>query len=492
MDESNPELNYSGISTSIADFSRSHAIAGDVHRGATSGEYGLLHFNGYYALDGVPGGFFAVDANLYVTTQPRTETLSVDLLFCLDGKNCIKIPFSGSFDYNSRRLVQKWRGYEINLEFKRPVDGRSGPTAFVTGTIAYSFFGGPISISGSTYNNPIDEYLFKGKYYSIDSPGVPVAVANIWWDPSARGLSIEYDWGRGNGNLTAVTEFVYNFNMYYFILADSNHPLSPKNSPGLIMGCASNQGLACQNVDSSVQGKSRNLRTIPVRTLEPADTTAPNAQALAEFSGYYRILSISERAFVSISSQYRCVGGKIDRHQVVIAYSLDGVNSKSYYFDRTMTFDPSTRELTTPDLKLTFRRFPQDWDSFWLSDTQGMIGGRYGFGRNSFNPVPLSAFGPARMTSTDPQSGNLSVQVKSDTSIVYVDRGGRSRTLQDFIYAPLMYIVWDENSGTFLSLGTAGVKGNACIVMSRLLYEGLEGLGLEWQGIVYALPAASD
>jgi hypothetical protein len=458
MEASKSDPAIAGIQSLLAGLGRSHTIAGAGSLGATPDAERLLAYNGYYSLDGAPGGFFAVDANIHVVNASGTITLSVNLLICLDGKTSTTIPFTGSFD--GTRLIQRVGSLEIALEFRRPASG-SCATASVSGAIIFHLAARrqvSISISGSTFNNPIPMHLFAGTYY-LPGAASKEPVASIAGGPGDW-VSIKYDWGTGSGILTQVTEFTYNCNMYYFTLVDSEHPLGP-TSPKLIMGTASGQGLACQNIDGLT---SRDLRTIPSAKPSNQPTSAPGAQDLASFSGYYALNSIASGAFVSIGGQYVCLSGTIACYQVLIAYSLDGINSTSYYYDTSMSFDPATGILTAPGLSVSFTRV-YDPNNGTLASVSGTVAGHSTNGQTYFNPVPLSAFGPAKMTA---KAGPLSVQVESDTSVVYVDQTGKTTTLTNFIYVPLMYIVGTTlNSKEFiLSLGTDGSKGLACIVMS--------------------------
>jgi hypothetical protein len=443
----------------------------------------LLAFNGYYALNNLPpGSFFAIDANVHVVMQPRTATLIVNLVYCFDGKTSTTVPFTGHFD--GRWLYQDNGIRKFQLEFERYVEGKHGLTAHLSGTVNTKFLpsgGTQVTVSGSTFNNPIPMSLFVGTYYELLPEGTRyLPVASITSD---RGLvSVKYDWGKGDRNLTPVTEFIYNYNMYYFVLANPDNPFN-EYSPKLIMGTALNQGLACQNIYEKPPKTSisRQLRTIPHRLTSDNETTAPNAQTLAGFSGYYSLDSIAPGAFVLIQGQYRCRGGNISDQQVAIAFSLDGVNSKSYYYgdNSHMTFDPITRVLITPDLNLTFAR-AYDPATGALTSVSGTVAGRPAKGRNYFNPVPLRAFGPARMFSTDPTVGKLSVQVMNDTTVAYTSHDGKSAVYKDFVYIPLMYVWWNLHFGE-LSFGTDGAKGVACIVMTAT----------DTLGGVWAVPGAN-
>lgn len=444
----------------------------------------LLAFNGYYALEGAQGSFFAIDGNITVVASPYSASLAVNLIFCLDGKNSFTLPFDGSFD-GTRLVQQVGHHFEIDMVFARPSTG-FGITATVSIALVYHLTQRrkvKIEYAGSTYNNPIPMALFSGDYFlPATGGGGPIQVAKISADANGQ-VSILYDWGNGKGELSAAAGFTYNCNMYYFNLIGSSGPATVP--PKLIMGTATGQGFACNDVDPAAPSFSRNLFSIPgggpTPTLTPI--TAPNAQALAEFSGYYALPSIASGAFVSLGGQYLCMNGAIT-YSVGIAYSLDGVNSTSAWFDTSMSFDPTTGVLSAPNfasgasLQLKFSR-GLDPATGTLANVSGTVAGCAAAGSTYFNPVPLSAFGPARMTNN---TDATAVQVLNNTSVAYVTAAGVATTIVDFVYVPLMYIVGTtfDSSELILSLGTDGPRGNACIVMP--------GTSV---GAVWALPNAT-
>jgi hypothetical protein len=171
-------------------------------------------------------------------------------------------------------------------------------------------------------------------------------------------------------------------------------------------------------------------------------------------------------------------------YSVGIAYSLDGVTSTSAWFDTSMSFDPKTGVLSAPNfapgvaLQLTFSR-GFDLAKGTLANVTGTVAGNAAVGSTYFNPVPLRAFGPARLTNN---TDATAVQVLSNTSVAYVTAAGVATTIVDFVYVPLMYIVGTtfDSSELILSLGTDGPRGNACIVMP--------GASV---GAVWALPNAT-
>ena len=180
---------------------------------------------------------------------------------------------------------------------------------------------------------------------------------------------------------------------------------------------------------------------------------------MAAYSGYYQLPSIAPGAFISIQGQYTCKGGTIDHYTVKIGVSLDGINSKGYEFDTgTMTFENNTLVMTKQEISLTFtREYNAELRS--LVSASGSIGTYPDVtGYTLFNPVPLTAFGGAPMSNA---LGDT-LTIVNDTEVTY-----NGTTLDNFIYVPIMYILANPAAAPTieLSLGTAGAKGNASIVL---------------------------
>ncbi len=423
----------------------------------------LIPFNGYYALN-TTGAFFAIDTNMVIRPAPSTPEYDLSLLISLDGTTSTRFAFTGTF--NNNQLLQYWNvgGLDINLSFTR-TNSVYGTTVTCAGSIALPGESA-VTVSGNTYNNPIPASLFIGEYYTdIKGAQSSVKVMSIGADNQ-----LMYDNGTNSGNLVEVLTYVYNLNMYYFSFMDGVTMVK------LIMGTASAQGFACNNM--SVTGTtlvSRSLLTIPAGiSLLPKAYDLSGIQ-LADFSGYYQIpLPDTPLAFVSIQAQYATLyePWNLDLNFVMISYSLDGVTSTGYFFDLLafMSFDNTTNTLTVPSmpgqeaLTLTFSR-SYNPSTGSLVNVTGTIGSTSVTGSTLFNPVPLLAFAGVTMTSPD---GTDKITINSDNSITYTS-GITTNTYNSIIYVPLMYIVAVPSATPVivLSLGTDGLRGNACIVITN-------------------------
>lgn len=398
----------------------------------------LMRFNGVYTLD-TKGAFFAVDANLIFMAGWSAPINDLALIISLDGTSSTHVNFTGSFD--GSRLVQISEGVSIDLEFHH-TDGRDGIMAKCSGHITLPGHS-QRAVSGGTYNKPIPYSVFVGEYFVN---AVPVLKIN-------KDYSLLFDFGNGKGILKPVPSYVYNLNMYVFSAIGSK----PENF-SLIMGSSAGNGLACNCVGGPAT-LPRMLTTIPF----PDDTPFPNihSRELAKFSGYYQIPLIGSGAFVSIQGEYNCKNGNIDKHMVRIGVSTDGKTSKSYYFDERMSFHDD--ELTTPDLRLKFERhFSEELGPF-VQITGSVAGHEHVTGYTYFNPVPLSGFSGATMTDIDPKVG-ASLTVVSDYEVIF-----NGKVMRDFTYVPIMYILAGPVAKPTIemSFGTAGSKGNACIITQQ-------------------------
>lgn len=411
----------------------------------------LQRFNGMYALSGsgtAPSAFFSIDANIvYANGVANTD---ISLIVSLDGATSQRVPFTGTFD--GQHLVQAATasGFGVELTLSRP-QTPPGVMAACSGTITPAN-GSPIQVSGVTYNNPIPYEVFEGTYYpsSFTSGEMQSAAPVVKIAPDYQ---LFYD--NGGGPLTPVESYVYNVNMYYFAFG-------PNQSTNLIMGTAGAKGLACNNMylDASGGLQTRSLATIP----NPQTGNSPkngnaNTKALSDLSGFYQLPSIAPGAFLSILGQYQFAAGVIVGYSVNIGLSLDGTTSCAYTFDDTMTFQNGT--LTIPnvlEVKIA-RNF--DPEGGTLSTLVGTISGTPSVsGYNYFNPVPLSAFGGATMTTS---AGTDPLEVQSDTALSF-----KTKPMEAGVYVPLMYIVagLTGKDEWFMSFGSGGQKGNACIVTS--------------------------
>jgi hypothetical protein len=263
-----------------------------------------------------------------------------------------------------------------------------------------------------------------------------------------------YDNGSNSGNLSPVTTYKYNMNMYYFQFMQGSEQVD------LIMGTAGHKGFACNNMTIGTSLVARSLLTIPESPTPPIELYDLSGVTLADFSGYYATpTEMFPLAFVSIQAQYATVfpGTDFDLNFVMISISQDGLTSTAYYFNPlTMSFDGETLSIPQQGITLTFQRAynPQNGSLVALS---GSIWDQSLSGSNLFNPVPLSVFGGLPLTNS--QGDTLTVN--NDNSVTYNDT-----VMNAIIYVPLMYILAYpvQNPQVVMSFGTDGTKGTACIV----------------------------
>ncbi len=407
----------------------------------------LMPFNGYYTLGNATGAFFAVDTNMVVNPQSPEPVFDLTLIVSLDGTSATRYAFTGTFDGTT--LSQTWEasGLSINLTFTRTV-GSYGPVASCSGSITLPGQSA-VNVSGSTYNNPISAPLFAGDYYVTTSNTTPIKVMSIGSDNQ-----LYYDYGSNSGQLSPVTTYVYNMNMYYFTFMQGNDTVN------LIMGTAANKGFACNNMTVGTSLVARSLLTIPCAPTPPVELYDLSGCALADFSGYYPIPNAtSPLAFVSIQAQYATLlpNTNWDLNFVMISVSLDGATSQGYYFNPfTMSFDGETLNMPQQGitLKLTREYNPQNGS---LVSMSGTINNQSISGYTPFNPVPLSVFGGLPMTNS--QKDKLTVN--NDNSVTY-----NGTNMNSIIYVPLMYILAypADNPTVIMSFGTDGTHGTACIV----------------------------
>lgn len=420
----------------------------------------LIPFNGYYTLNGAGGAFFAIDTNVYVSDGGKTAVSLITFYLSLDGDTSSSYQFSsGTFD--GENLLMNAQGINLNLTFTR-LENQEQTVSF-SGQLCVGN-GAMISVSGYTYNNPIESSLFQGTYYLTPAlPSQPVETTPIM--KIGAGNELSYDYNLGNGQLQLVESYIYNMNMYYFQFSNGNANVQ------LIMGTAGGSGFACNDMVTGSTGvSSRNLQTIQTVNRVNADQFIPNAnsEALAAFSGYYPLSSIHPFAFLSILGQYTVLFGK-KVYSVTMAYSFDGVNATSYYFQTTgMTFEDNVLVLVDafnkPFVNLQFQR-KYDPQGMMLVEMTGCIETYENLtAYTPFNPVPLTAFGGKAMTNATGEA----ITIVSDTDVSYTLATGVNMVVMDnFIYVPLMYILagpWYAPATVF-SLGTSKENGNVSIVI---------------------------
>lgn len=205
-----------------------------------------------------------------------------------------------------------------------------------------------------------------------------------------------------------------------------------------------------------------------------------------QYADFYRIKStpitaFNTRAFISVEGIYT-VKSSGTEYKVEIGVSTDGVTSKVFTVNSTMTFDGSTLiipafNLETEDLTIIFdRTYVADGNHGTLVNISGKIGDIPFTGSTPLNPVPLSAFGGAEMKAID---GSETLSIETDSQLTY-----QGVVVNELLYVPVMYIGAFDAEATgntvVLSLGTDGGRGNTCIVTDKKAAHLMD--------VVYAIP----
>jgi hypothetical protein len=451
----------------------------------------IVAFNGYYNLvgDGTvikAGAFLSIDTNLIVFKDQK-PFYNLVVILSTDGVHSKRYSLPGehvTFADNVLTLTIPNVSAEntiLQVNFSN-TDDASGITSTFSGT-----FNQPelpsVTISGSTYNNPIPIHMYNGLYHEKRDLVINKEKKEVMTNVMQIGPNneLQFDYGDNSGVLQQVPAYVYNLNMYYFSF--SKNGVTYK----IIMGTSSGGGLVCNNITvapNSTKPTARSLQTI-TSTKNDLDLngTNVNAEQLAQFGGYYQLSSasspnpLSGYAFLSIEGIYTVSGaGESPEYTVKIGLSLNGQHSSVIPFDDKMTFDPTTNTLTIPnelDSGKTFatiifnRSYQPDGNFGTLVDIEMKMGGNTITGINRLNPVPLMAFAGATMTNTNGDS----LDIVSNSEIVY-----NKIQMHNIIYVPLMYILAynylpvnnQPNPNSYVySFGTDGLSGNCCIVTHK-------------------------
>lgn len=428
----------------------------------------LMAYNGYYSLeDTSAGAFFTVDTNMVITNGGQ-PVYHISLIISLNGKESGIFSFTGSSaTFDEATATLKWTQQagstivapDLDITFKHVNDG-SGVSASFTGTISLS---GQSAFSGTgiTYNNIIPVSMYEGNYHDTQASGNPL-VMQIQPNFGLTYLNL-----LASGQPTAVDSYIYNMNMYFFSFQRDNFNIK------LIMGTSAGGGLVSNDLtDYNKKGSSpvpRNLQTIlTTKKMDPELNS--KSKELMQYAGFYRIKSttanaLAAGAFLSVEGIYT-VKSSGTEYKVEVGLSTDGVSSKVFTIDSTMTFDGTTLtipayNLHTEDITIIFdRSYVVNGNHGSLVSISGKIGDTPYTGSTPLNPVPLKAFSGVEMTSTDKTE---SLTIINDSQLIY-----QGLTIKELLYVPVMYIVAFDaevpGNTVMLSLGTDGGKGNTCII----------------------------
>ena len=426
----------------------------------------LIPFNGYYSLEKGSGSFFTIDTNMVVLEKNNAKPIfDLSFIISLDGEKSERAPFTGTFDgENLKQIRTNDDQFSMDLKFTRQ-DNTKGIMASLSGTIAFPNQS-PVSITGTTYNNPIDYTIYAGEYYVVTPTEIVTEETFIKKETKAisvlrikENYNLLFDFDKNNGLLEPVTNYCYNLNMYYFSFVKGDQTYK------LIMGTGAGKGLVSNNISiNKEKTNSRSLVTIPFPSKTPSKTPNLNSYELAKFSGYYTIPSIAPGAFICIQAAYVDLLDITDVYTITIGLSMDGKTSKEFYFnDKNMSFDNDILSISSEGINIQFNREYTPSNRALVS-IMGTINGHTVSGYTPFNPVPLSAFSGVTMINKQ----HVSLTVINDNEIIY-----NGKSIKNITYVPIMYILATEekNETLVLSFGTDGCKGNTCIITNIVAGE---------------------
>jgi hypothetical protein len=200
----------------------------------------LVPFSGYYGLDNAPNAFFSIDTSQhginYRYSPHITISLSVPVItinVCVDGVTSQSYEFDdgGSFDGTTLIIPQA----QLNIVLTR--EYLSGQLVAASGTIQ------GISVSGSTYLNPVELAAFAARYTSVKTNTTVLTLGS----PSAWSSSLEFDSGSGLQN---VEFYTYNPSMYVIEFLVSTVPYV------LMLGTQGPCGRVCFITSTTASGET--------------------------------------------------------------------------------------------------------------------------------------------------------------------------------------------------------------------------------------------
>jgi len=424
---------------------------GPVISGRVFMTYELMKFSGYYKMDHGPDAFLMVDSNMVVVK--KVATYDVSLVVSMDGITSTRCAFTGTFDgVLLRQISYDIMGESFCLSFERH-DGKNGIVASFSGTISVDG-GVAISVFGSTYDNPIPYLTFVGTYHEVVPFG---SVSQMSYTINADNCIIV-----STGCLIYhIEDFVYNFNTFSFTLSGySGYSSSDVFVVKLIMGVDFAAGLVCNEETLLLKPLAETMERTFVQILMPEEIVSSkslneNSSELAKFAGYYQLPSMGTGAFVSITPQYFFLSsGSVC--EVFIGISKNGITSKQYKFDKTMTLT-SGNTLTMPDQGIEFE-FTRAYNAYGVGDLVNLKGSfkdfKNVFGYTCFNPVPLNAFSGVPLTNK-----NDVLDIKSDNEVVY-----NGIEMKEIGYNPLTRVAGYPQPTISFYLGTFGTAGVTAMV----------------------------
>jgi len=216
----------------------------------------LVPFTGYYSMNVAPGAFLSIDTT-EIHSSGTSDTTNIDINVSMDGKHVVTYHFKPLIDgatFDGRTLHIPGgpaEQHKLHLDFAREYN--DGHLVAFSGTI------GSVNVNGESYYNPVPLSAFIGDYYYVDpKTGATTKVVSL----TSEG-KILFDFSvlsKPSGQLQPVDSYSYVPAM--FVVSFAGISGSGPSSFMLMMGTASNYGLAC-----SIQDNDKPQKYPPVLTI---------------------------------------------------------------------------------------------------------------------------------------------------------------------------------------------------------------------------------
>ena len=202
----------------------------------------LAPFTGYYSMNVASGAFLSIDTT-EVHAPGASNTTTIDINVSMDGKHVETYSFKplidgATFDGRTLHIPGQPGQKHIHLDFTREYD--DGYLVAFSGTI------GSVAVKGESYFNPVPLSAFVGDYYYVDpKTGASTKVVSL---TSATEILFDFSaLSKPSGKLQPVDAYSYVPAMFVVTFKGTG---SGPGSFMLMMGTASNYGLACSIQDN--------------------------------------------------------------------------------------------------------------------------------------------------------------------------------------------------------------------------------------------------
>jgi hypothetical protein len=190
----------------------------------------LVPFTGYYSMNVAPGAFLSIDTIEERSISPIQKTTAISINVSMDGKSATTYLFGDGATFDGVTLTIPGK---LTLKFTREYN--DGYLVSFSGTI------GGVKVNGETYFNQVPLSAFIGDYYDVRTSKIALSIR------SDSEILFDYSIFSTPGQLQQVNSYKYVPAM--FVLTFSGRSSSEPASFTLMLGTASQRGLAC-----SIQG----------------------------------------------------------------------------------------------------------------------------------------------------------------------------------------------------------------------------------------------